>query len=224
MAKQTPPELSMDDVHENARLADIGGADNSGNSDDDEPKEKRKRGRPPGKKEPEAAAPRMRKPVEIRAGALKDKIFCSFAYDHNLSPTATNEVRIKSEVPVHPDMVEAFKKFIPHMAIIFQGIRQEDLDGDLPQDEHDPIFIKLASYDVTAFKLEEYDDAEAIILIGSESLPTGEARLETPPIKFANSKYSNAGELRIVTDDVLFEIEEYLNGRKKAEDIQTSLF
>ncbi len=223
----------MDDVNENARLAEAGGSDNSGNSDDDdidlidedEPKIKRGRGRPPKSKELEAAAPRMRKPIEIRSGLLKDKIFCTFTYDHNLSPTATNACKIASEVPIHPDMAEAYKAFIPHLAIIFQGIRQEDLDLEhLPQDEHDPIFIKLSTYDVTAFKLVEYDDAEAIILIGSESLPTGEARLETPPITFSSSRYSLAGELRIVTDAIIFETEEYLHGRKKADDVQGSLF
>lgn len=229
--KFTPPDLTMDDVNENGRLAEAGGPDLDGDGtdiqddDQDETPKKKKAGRPPKKKELEAAAPRTTKPIEIRAGALKDDIYCHFSYDHNLAPSVQNKIGIKSEVLIHPDMTEAFARLNPHLALIFRGIREEDLDmDDLPKDERDPIFIKLKEYTVNGFKLIEYGDEESVVLIGSEELPTGPAHLETPQIYFTNSKYSEAGRLRLDLNALIFEIEEYLHGRKKADDLQGSLF
>lgn len=189
----------------------------------DEPvieKEKKKRGRQ--KKEP--PPPREKKVIEVRGGKLKD-IFCHYEYDHNLSPTVTNGNSVESEVPCHPDLIAAFKKFEPHLAIIFGDINQDYHEGADANKlgERDPIRLALQNWKVTKFKLVEYGDEEGIIISGSIDMVTGNAPLNTPIITFLNSKYDLADELRVVTNEVIFEIEEYLHGRKKAADNQLKM-
>lgn len=226
------PELSKAELGDIHRLAVQGGNDTEDDTTDDwdpaaekpaqeEEKKKGKPGRP--KKEKPAPAPRQTKPIEIRAGALNKEIFCNFIYDHNLAPTITNEIKVKSEIPVHDDLRNAFKQLVPHLAIIFGRMTMEEVAGISPGNQEDPALMKLFLFDVTEFFLDGYGDEESVVLVGTEKLPTGEAKLTTPDIRFFGSKYGHATDLRLRIDEVITEIEEYLHGRKRADDPQLSL-
>lgn len=190
-----------------------------------EPAEKKKPGRP--KKEKPEVKPRQTKPIEIRTGALVNTLFCTFIYDHNLAPTISNKIKVESEIPVHDDLRSAFKQLAPHLAVIFGAMELDDLNkiqvDRQPGEEADPVLVNLNRFEVSEFKLEKYVEEETVILIGTEELPTGFAKLVTPPIRFVNSKYAHARELREAIDIVIFEIEEYLHGRKRAQDPQLEL-
>lgn len=220
------PELDKADLgalHRLAAAGDEGGDDDwEPGSNEPAPEEKKKPGRP--KKDKEPPKPRgPRKVLEIRAGSIKKDIFCHFAYDHNLAPTITNEIEVKSEIPVHDDMRIAFKQLAPHLAMIFGGLTLEEVNDIDMEDQEDENLIRLRKFEVSSFYLDKYDELEAVILIGTEELPTGIAFLTTPAIQFVNSKYEHAAALRASIDDALFEIEEYLHGRKRADDKQLKM-
>lgn len=183
--------------------------------------EKKKKGRP----KREAPPPRERKPIEIRSGLLKG-IFCHFDYDHSLAPNVTNGMFCESEVPAHMDLINAFKKFEPHLAIIFGAINKDYHLGAAANGldlERDPIALELTNWKVHKFELVKYGDEEGIIFSGTLELATGIAQMKTPLITFLNSKYDLGGELRKVADQVIFEIEEYLHGRKKMAETQIKM-
>lgn len=229
-----PPDLKKSDLGEIHRLA-AGGDETEdvdwepGQATELIPLDKRK----PKKEKPpkEVKTQRPRQPVEIRSGKIHKTIFCHFTYDQNFPNFVSNEVLMKSGVPIHEDMKPAFDRFVPHLALIFQEIDDEQFlatqpfsDGTPPTQPPIALLALLGDFTISAFRLEEYDEEEAIVLMGERTLEAGPAKLETPPIFFTGANYKRAKELRIITDGVIFEILEYLHGRKRAPETQLDLF
>lgn len=172
----------------------------------------------------------QKKAIEVRSASLKD-IFCNYSYDHTISPNITNRMKCeKSEVPVHTDLVSAFKKLNPHLATICEEVDWttiSDIDSiedyDDQQHEGNSLEHKISAYGVSAFRLEGENEKEGVVLIGTRILSTGELlKLETPK-KLWESDYAFINELRLAIYDVISEVEQYMGG-KRAPDQQQSLF
>lgn len=226
-----PPDLKPHELGELNRAAADGdeGGGNDDEDDDDQdwqPSEapatevKNKPGRP--KKEKEPAKPRDTKPIEIRAAAIKKDMFCHFTYDHNLGLGISNEINVKSEVPVHDDLRNAFRQLVPHLAMIFGALTLDEINAMKPGDDKDHTLLALRKFQIEGFTLDNYDESEGVSLYGSEELPTGTASLETPMIRFFEKRYIHSGALRGALDGCIFEVEEYLHGRKRGDQAQTS--
>lgn len=225
-----PPDLKDSEVGEIHRLAAAGDNETTDSDWDpgsessplDEKKNKKEK-----KKSPEPKTQRPRQPIEIRAGKIHKEIFCHFTYDQNFTNFVSNDMTCKSGIPIHEDMRPAFNRLIPHLAAIF-----EEIDGDQfltatqwdPEDKPLDLAALIASFSIIGFRLEEYDEEETIVLIGERLLECGPAKLETPPILFSNSVYAHIQELRIDIDAVIYEILEYLHGRKRAPEAQLDMF
>ena len=224
-----PPDLKsheLGELHRKATSGDEGGGNGEGDDwePDSEPTtdgEKKKPGRP--KKLKETKPPRETKPIEIRAASIVKDMFCHFKYDHNLGLGITNDMGNKSGVPIHDDMRVAFKQLVPHLAMIFGALTIEEVNSIKPGDENDPTLLILHKFQVTGFVLDEYDESEGVTLIGSEELPSGLAGLDTPIIRFMEARYDHGDALRSAIDLCIFEVEEYLHGRKRGDQTQTSL-
>lgn len=150
-------------------------------------------------------------------------MFCHFDYDHNLGMGISNEIGVKSEIPIHEDMRIAFRQLVPHLAMIFGTLTIDQINGIVPGDEHDLTLLALRKFEIAGFTLDNYDESLGIILFGSEELPTGTAQLQTPMIRFYQSKYEHAETLRAALDTCIFEVEEYLHGRKRGDSQQMTL-
>lgn len=232
-----PPDLKPSDLGEIHRLA-AGDDDDDTQDDDWEPAKelvvldsakikKEKKEKPP----KEVKTQRPRQPIEIRSGKIHKLIFCHFTYDQNFPNFVSNEVLCKSGIPIHEDMRPTFDRLLPHLALIFQEIDDEQFlatqpfnDGTPPTQPPIALLALLSEFSISAFRLEEYDEEEAIVLMGERTLEAGPAKLETPPIFFTGANYKRAKELRVATDAVIFEILEYLHGRKRAPEAQLDLF
>lgn len=189
---------------------------------DEKPEEKKKPGRPKKEKTP-PKPPRQTKPIEIRAAAIKKDIFCHFTYDHNLGLGITNEIGVKSEVPIHDDLHVVFRQLVPHLAMIFGALTIDQINSIQPGIEDDPTLLILRKFQIEGFSLDNYDESEGIVLYGSEELPTGTASLETPMIRFFQSRYEHSDALRTALDACIVEVEEYLHGRKRGDQDQLQL-
>jgi hypothetical protein len=164
-----------------------------------------------------------RKPIEIRAGELVDQMFCNYKYDHTIAPNTTNSVSTKSEMPVHPDLVHAFRKLDAHLAVICEEVEQNDFADINNITGQDSAYDRIRIFTVTSFQLSGFDDATSIVLSGLKELSTGESiKLQTPKISLDDS-YPFAIELTSCLHDLVFEIEEYMKGNKKAESPQQEL-
>src|SRR5574341_902548 len=69
-----------------------------------------------------------KKQIEIKSALIKNGMFCSYNYDENLP---SNVVRSQSvpdtNIPVHPDLLLAFKKLNVHLALICEEIKPEEI-------------------------------------------------------------------------------------------------
>lgn len=155
------------------------------------------------------------KVIEIKSAELVDQMFCNYKYKQTVGPNTTNTVSIKSEVPVHPDLVKGFRKLDAHLALICEEV-DKALIGDINDIDHPPTRDKIQKFTVTRFQLDGDENNLQVVLSGLKELTTGDAiKLETPKI-VVNNEYPFAVELSSTIEDCLTEVTEYMNGTKQA--------
>jgi hypothetical protein len=167
--------------------------------------------------------------IDVRSARLRDQLFCDYKYLFEASG-ATNKASITSEVPVHEDLVTAYKKLNPHLAVICEEVSPNeivDIDdiGEYDDKIHEEGSLehKMSHFVVTGFRLEGEGEREGVVLIGEKRLSTGEwLKLETPKVGWSDD-YACVNELRVSIGDVIAEVEEYKDG-KRAPEVQQSLF
>jgi len=163
-----------------------------------------------------------RKSIVITAAELVDQMFCNYKYEHSVGPNTVNKVTTKSEVPVHSDLVVAFRNLDAHLAVICEEVNPA-LIGDINDIDHEPTAEAVQKFLVTHFIVDGSDDARSIVLKGTKDLSTGESiKLETPKIILDDS-YPFATELSSTLQDLLREVEDYMKGTKQAENPQAEL-
>lgn len=166
---------------------------------------------------------KARKPIEIRGAKIKS-IFCDYSYDHTVAPNTTNSVSVKSEIPAHEDLFKAFKKLVPHLAVICDEVKGDEIKDITLIPDIDPVSEKLALFSVSSFRLDDYEAKEGVAITGEKRLSIGDSvGLVTPKIRWDNDKYQFVDELRIAVTELLFEVEEYMKGNKQAENPQQEL-
>jgi hypothetical protein len=157
-----------------------------------------------------------KKPIEIRAASIRDGMFCHYSYDHTVAANTTNDVSIKSSVPIHDDMRDAFKKLNAHLAVICEEITIQEV-GDidnLPYGDDHPLNKKINAFTVASFKIDGKEEKEGVILLGFKQLSTGDfLKLEAPKIKWS-AGYQFINELRVAIHDCTIEVEEYMKGKQ----------
>lgn len=171
-----------------------------------------------------------KKPIEIKSAFLKNSMFCSYDYDENKPSNVVRSQSVKDyNVPVHPDLLQAFKKLNVHLAIICEEIKPEEIhDVDNIADYDDKVHAlgsiehRLSLFRVRSWQLQGEYEKEGVVLIGSKRLTTNDlVKLETPKRKWSDN-YRFINELRVAIMDCIYEVEEYHNG-KRAPERQTAL-
>jgi hypothetical protein len=131
-------------------------------------------------------------------------------------------VATKSEVPVHHDLVAAFRRLDAHLALICEEV-DVALIGDINDIDHAPTADRILKFEVTKFALDGTPESLTVILSGLKELSTGEAiKLETPKIA-VDSSYPFAVELSSTIHDCIYEVEQYMQGLKQAEKTQLEI-
>jgi hypothetical protein len=180
---------------------------------------------------PEVAVEEVVKTIEIRGARLKDD-FCSYTYELKTGPTAGDVCSRSGASIVHEDLKSAFSKLKPHLAVICEEIDNNkihdiadyqslDLMGDY---KNNSIEKKVIQFFVTAITLDGTGENESISLSGVKRLSTGDdLQLKTPKIKWAGV-YPFVDDLRSVVDEIIREVEEYMNGKAAPKMVQQDLF
>ncbi|MVT11349.1 hypothetical protein [Chitinophaga tropicalis] len=163
--------------------------------------------------------------IEIRAGYLKDNMFCHYEYDHTVAANTTDNIKRKSQVPVHEDMITAFSDLDVHLAVIWKEINPEEIkdidnlpelieDLDLDDPGQDKLAVMLSKFSVNAFKIVGSGENEGVVLIGQKQLDNYEnGKLETPVVKW-QSDYPFVNELHVAVFNAVEEIEQYMQGKQ----------
>lgn len=170
------------------------------------------------------AAERMQKRsgIDIRSAELVDQMFCNYKYKHTVGVGTVNTVSTKSEVPVHHDLVAAFRRLDAHLALICEEIEVNLIGDDIESISHQSTSDTVGQFTVTKLALDGSEDGYCVIISGLKQLSTGESiKLETPKIAI-DASYPFATQLGSTVQDCLFEVEEYMRG-KQADNPQQEL-
>lgn len=165
---------------------------------------------------------RPAKPIDIRSAELVDQMFCKYKYTLVVAPNTVDTISRNSELPVHHDLVGAFRKLDAHFALICEEVEADKI-GDINDIDHQPTADKIEKFTVTKFSLDGDADSLSVVLIGLKELSTGEQiKMETPK-KRVDGSYPFAVELSSTIDDCVTEVELYMQGVKQAETPQLAI-
>lgn len=159
--------------------------------------------------------------IEITGATIKDE-YCHYSYEITEGKCEGDKVtNRKGSNIVHDDMKLAFHALHPHLASICEEVeinlemdisRIQKFDADVHKEgslEH-----KISHFMVHGFKLTGGGDNEALILMGEKRLSTGDhIGLTTHKIKWDDTTYHFVSDLRAAVNNVILEVEEYMNGK-----------
>lgn len=132
--------------------------------------------------------------------------------------TITNEVIKKCVSLAHDDLLAALDNLKKHMVKICDFKKSElittqtieEFDGDL-----------LPDYTITGFSIGGNEDSEGVTLIGNRKFDNGKVlNIVTPFTKYDADEYEFALELAADIQRCVYEVEEYLNGKCAAKQLE----
>lgn len=187
--------------------------------------------------------------IEIYKAELKSDLFIKSSY-HETVGKDTDQVTRDCSAPAHDDLRKLFRQLIPHLALITEQVRFDDVHGrcasketpeenpDADQRENlmdpDGIF-RFSDADwkiVTAMRCTEFcikgnGDGEGVSLSGDRTLSNGKSvGISAPTTKYIDDvkMYALPGYLAELMETMKSEVYAYLFESKHAPDKQLVLF
>lgn len=165
----------------------------------------------------EATAPR------VTSAKLKD-LGCHYSYNERLANGYSNNILVKSDALIHPDLAKAFNNFNGHLAVVCEEVLPKEVES-IEECTGTKVSTteKLAVFTVQEVVIDGNFEDGSVILKGEKLLSTNEsARLETPKVKWS-AKYDFLNELRMAVEILIEEVLAYHSG-KIQPDPQGDLF
>lgn len=125
---------------------------------------------------------------------------------------------------VHPDLVTAFEKLIPHMILLCELPESDDLIDRLINRDINDCTEGFPKIEVTGFSIGGDSDEAGVTIIGSRMIGNNGKTLNliSPFQKYDEEEYGYAGQLKIAVDLIVTEITQFLDG--KVAEVQLDLF
>jgi hypothetical protein len=128
----------------------------------------------------------------------------------------SDTISVKCANQVHPDLLAAMDKLIPHFILLCElpeaSILQGLLWNDMPMDDVD--MGKFPKVQVTGYSIGGDDENEGLTIIGSRLLEKGKSlNVNSPFTKYDREEYQYADELNLAIQEIENEIREFLNGK-----------
>lgn len=161
--------------------------------------------------------------IEIKSAKLKDKMFLEYSFEETVD-NGSNTVTKKSNLPIHEDLALAFKRVIPHFALLCEQRKDSPEIKKLMNAGvfHEDEITK--DFEVTGFTIGGSGDNEGVTLIGKRFLSTGKVlNLNSPFTKWDDEEYKYINDLSEHIETLRTEVFEYYNG-KHAPLPQKSMF
>ena len=150
----------------------------------------------------------MEKEIEIKKAKVKSGMFLTYEYSER-TLSAQNNVTMSSDAPIHPDLESAFKKLVPHFALLTEEVSHGIAAGTIEQNE--PFHELLDKFTVTGFSLGGSGDSEGVVIIGNKELVTGKkVNFNSPFQTFyddSSEAYPYTHELKQDVNAVIYEVE-----------------
>jgi hypothetical protein len=169
------------------------------------------------------------KSIQIIGAALKDD-FCNYDYELLTGPTAGDTLNRSGNHIVHNDLKNAFKKLIPHLAVVCEQVSKEEItdieaiaDFDDKVHQEGSLEHKISHYFITSFTSVSSGENESVVLKGSRRLSDGDfIDLKTPKIRL-HGEYQFVNELIVAIDDIKHEVELYMTGKSAPKFVQQGI-
>ncbi len=160
------------------------------------------------------------KPVAITNAAIKEGL-CNYGYEILTGAGKGDKIpNRKGSNLVHEDMNTAFSNLNVHLAVLddaFKFIKTVKTLDDMAAHDVTELFR------VTGIKVQGSDENEGYILIGEKYVDMGSISLESPKIT-ATSGYKHFDELKESIESVIYEVEQYMEGKAAPKLEQGSLY
>lgn len=152
--------------------------------------------------------------ITIKKAKIQKGIFLSYSY--NLKERdVENKIDASSDAPIHVDLRNAFKKLIPHFALILEEISQEVAETAMFQEiEYEEDQDPLEKYFVTGIAISGTIDSEGVVISGSKMLKSGDVVSFPTPFMKWDDKYVFMSELTELIEELKQEVLEYLDGKQ----------
>lgn len=164
--------------------------------------------------------------IEITGAKLVGGLFCHYAYREDIGKNRHDYHKgVKSERPVHEDLVNAFKALGVHLPVILQDIEPgqiEDINSDVNNFKGTEAFLEMLKKYTVVEVVREIEEGRAQ-LIGTKSLDLGILGVETPMIRY-EGEYFYKLEYQFAIDRLMREVLLYREGKQAPEAVQPELF
>ncbi len=156
--------------------------------------------------------------ILITSAKIVKKSTCTIVFNSQKKDGKHN-LTDESESPVHNDLLESFKKLVPHLIIIgeFSSIPSHKLlltpeaFKELSESEQDEIMEELAAFNCTAFHIQK--GGESVILSGNKKLQSGRVFNFVLPLQTLDESYSRSEDLLECIENTSKEVILYMNGK-----------
>lgn len=161
--------------------------------------------------------------IEItKAKITKNQTLEATYIRHNEDGTTTVVDEKDCENLVHPDLVAAFQKLAPHMALIVD-LRESDIIGKTGKKTAiDAVPVEhFSKFEVKSFSIG--GDGEGVVISGNKKLNSAQIfNINTPFQKYEDelSDYQWGSELAEVVQHCVYEVEQYLSGKCAAKQTE----
>lgn len=153
-------------------------------------------------------ANQVQKDVEIKSASLKDAL-CNYSYELLIGKMKGDSISRKGTHIVHDDLQEAFAKFDVFLAHLDDAFTGNDNSTELSFLEGE---TETQSYSVYSFKITGVEENKSLIISGSKEVSNGTITFDAPKVKL-NGGYLYLTQLTEVLDNVIKEVEFYMNGK-----------
>lgn len=168
--------------------------------------------------------------ILVKKGTIVNYHFLSYEIERK-DTDSTNTIKTKSDAPIHDDMVRAFRKLIPHFALITEEIPEElaklaieDPELYLMKPFSQAIEPKLYNFNVHEFTVVDKKGMNFVALAGSKSLASKDViGFSTYLIDLDSRDYPFVDQLAELIEELKREVLLYMDG-KQAPKKQLEMF
>lgn len=153
-------------------------------------------------------ADQVEKDVEIKSASLKDAL-CNYSYELLIGKMKGDSISRKGTHIVHEHLQEAFAKFDVFLAHLDDAFTGNDNSTELSFLEEEP---ETESYSVYSFKITGVEENKSLIISGTKEVTNGTIAFDAPKVKL-NASYLYLTQLTEVLENVIKEVEFYMNGK-----------
>lgn len=168
--------------------------------------------------------------IVIKKASIISSLFLKYEFEQK-DADVKNDIKTKSDAPIHNDLRNAFRAFIPHFVKLTELIPDEDLIRsaiDEPEayllDKETSVSVEFFKYFVHEVIIDNKKGNNLLTLVGTKTLTDGEViGIDCPLVDLDGTYYPYAKQLNNAVDTLKEEVLAYMQG-KYGEGNQLEMF